>query len=90
MSAVNLDSIEKGVGMHNTDRMLIFEAGKADYRKMSDIKLCTELDTMARKRYGRHSVYQLTINERQEIAENLYRVMRLSESQIRRCLLMAK
>ena len=90
MPAVNLGSIEKGVGMHSTDRMLIFEAGKADYRKTTDIELCTELDTMARIRYGRHSVYQLTINERQEIAENLYREMRLSESQIRRCLLMPK
>ena len=76
--------------MHDTDRMLIFEAGKADYRKMSDIELCTELDKMARNRYGRHSVYQITINERQAIAEYLYRVLRLSEPQIRRCLLLPK
>lgn len=90
LPAVNISSIEKGVDMHDTDRMLIFEAGKADYRKMSDIELCTELDKMARNRYGRHSVYQITINERQEIAEYLYRVLRLSEPQIRRCLLLPK
>jgi len=70
--------------------MLIFESGKADYRNMSDIDLCTELDALARNRYGRQSVYQLTLKEKQSIAEYLYRVRHLSESQIRRCLVLPK
>ena len=76
--------------MHETDRMLVFESGKADYRKVSDIELCTELDQLARTRYGRQSVYQLSLKEKQGIAEHLYRVRHLSESQIRRCLVLPK
>lgn len=87
---VSLRSIEHGVGMHDIDRMSIFESGKADYRRISDIDLCTELDQLARNRYGRHSVYQLSSKDRQEIAEHLYRVRHISESRIRRCLVLPK
>lgn len=87
---INLLSIESGVNMHDESRMLIFESGKADYRSLSDIDLCTELDALARNRYGRQSVYQLTLKEKQSIAEYLYRVRHLSESQIRRCLVLPK
>ena len=87
---INLLSIEHGVNMHDESKMLIFESGKADYRSLSDIDLCTELDALARNRYGRQSVYQLTLKEKQAIAEHLYRVRHLSESQIRRCLVLPK
>ena len=87
---ISLCSIEHGVNMHETDRMLVFESGKADYRKVSDIELCTELDQLARTRYGRQSVYQLSLKEKQGIAEHLYRVRHLNESQIRRCLVLPK
>lgn len=87
---INLLSIERGVNMHDESKMLIFESGKADYRSLSDIDLCTELDALARNRYGRQSVYQLTLKEKQSIAEHLYRVRHLSESQIRRCLVLPK
>ena len=90
LASVNLDMIERGVGLHETARMLSFESGKADYRKISDIELCTELDTLARTRYKRHSVYELSLKEKMEIAEHLYKVCRLNESQIRRCLVLPK
>ena len=66
------------------------ESGKADYRRISDMELCTELDALARNRYGRHSVYQMTLKEKEDVAEYLYRVRHLNESQIRRCLVMPK
>ena len=87
---VNLYSIERGVNMHETDRMVIFENGKSDYRNVSDIELCTELDLIARNRYGKHSVYQMTLKEKLEVAEHLYRARHLNESQIRRCLVLPK
>lgn len=87
---VNLQIIEKGVGMHDAAKMIHFESGKADYRKMSDIDLCTELDATALTRYGKHSVYQLSLREKQEIAEDLYRTHRLDESKIRRCLVLPR
>ena len=82
--------IEQGVGLHSIEKMLVFENGKADYRKVSDIELCTELDSLARNRYGILSVYQLTPGEKTELAEYLFRTRRLSTSQIRRCLAILK
>lgn len=90
LPAINLSSIEKGTGMLDLDRVRGFEAGKADYRKISDIGLCTELDMLARNRYGKQSVYQLSPVEKKAIAEHLYRTRHLSESQIRRCLVLPK
>ena len=90
LAAVNLEIIEKGVGLHKTDRMHLFENGKADYRKTSDIELCTELDALARTRFGKHSVYELSLKEKEETAEYLYKVRHLNESQIRRCLVLPK
>ncbi|MBQ6689611.1 MAG: hypothetical protein IJN02_10325 [Bacteroidales bacterium] len=87
---VNLYSIESGVTVHDIARMTFFENGKADYRMISDIELCTELDQLARSRYDRQSVYQLSLKEKQDIAEHLHRARHLSESQIRRCLVLPK
>jgi hypothetical protein len=39
---VNIQLIERGVGMQDITRMIHFESGKADYRKISDIS-ATEL-----------------------------------------------
>ena len=86
MPPVNIASIENGVKDVDLNNMLIFEGGKGNDRKLTDIELCTQLDQLARTRYGRHSVYQLSRKEKQEIAEELYRKLRLSEAQIRRCL----
>lgn len=89
-ASINLEIIEKGVGVNGTSQMLAFENGKSDYRKISDIELCTELDALASTRFGRHSVYELSLKEKNEIAEYLYRTRHLSESQIRRCLILPK
>ena len=89
-ASINLEIIEKGVGVNGTTQMLAFENGKSDYRKISDIELCTELDALASTRFGRHSVYELSLKEKNEIAEYLYRTRHLSESQIRRCLILPK
>lgn len=90
LAPVTLLSIEKGINLHDQNQMFIYEAGKADYRKISEIELCTMLDNLARARYGRHSVYQLTRQEKAQIAEELYRTFHLNEAMIRRCLVFPK
>ena len=86
-SPINIMNIEKGVCQRfDLERMLRFEAGKADYRQMSDIELCTKVDTMIRERYGLVSVYQLPLQEKRKIAEELYKVWRINDERIRRCL----
>lgn len=90
LAPINLTSIESGIMLHSPNQMQIYEAGKADYRKVSDIESCTMVDDIARTRYGRHSVYQLTRQEKSQIAEELYRTLHLNESQIRRALVFPK
>ena len=85
---VSLTSIEKGVNLHSLDSMLIFENGKADYRKLSDIDLCTEIDRNILPNYGKISVYQLSSEEKERIANRLRNTLHLNAAQIRRCLAM--
>jgi hypothetical protein len=70
------------------DQMLIYETGRSDYRKISDIDLCMDIDKNILPKYKSHSIYQLSHNKKKQIAEQLYRAYRLPESQIRRCLAM--
>ena len=90
IAPITLTSIENGVNMHSLEKMYGFENGKAEYRKTSDIELCTELDALSRDKYNKCSVYQLSITEKEAIAEYLYRTRCISESQIRRCLVFHK
>lgn len=87
-SPVNLSAIENGVQTERIEQMLIYESGKANYRKPSDIEICTEIDRNILPRFGKASVYLLTRQEKQEIARHLYQNYRLNENQIRRCLAM--
>ena len=83
----NLDAVEKGVAIHSIDRMLGFENGRSDYCKISDMSLCTELNTMVQDRFGKASVYQLSVGEQKQIANELYHIRHIDEAQIRRCLI---
>lgn len=87
-SPINLSAIENGVRTERIEQMLVYESGKANYRKPSDIDICTEIDRNILPRFGKASVYLLTRQEKQEIARHLYKNYHLSENQIRRCLAM--
>ena len=83
---INIATIESGVITESTEKMLIYENGKTDYRRPSDIDICTEIDRNTLPKYGKTSVYMLTRQEKQQIAEHLYRNLHIGERQIRRCL----
>lgn len=85
---IGLETIEKGISLNSLDQMLINEAGRADYRKLTDINICTEIDRNILKKFNKKSIYQLELREKRLIAEQLYRNYRLTESQIKRCLAM--
>jgi hypothetical protein len=85
---INLVGIEKGVRTDSTEKMIVYESGKANYRKPSDIDICTDIDRNILPKYGKASIYMLTRQEKQNIAEYLYRTLHLPEDQIRRCLVM--
>ena len=85
---IKLEDIEAGIRDQTLEKMFINEKGRADYRKLSDIDLCTLIDRDILPKYGKVSVYHLTRHEKQEIGNFLYTRFRPTEVQIRRCLAM--
>ena len=83
---ITLTNIEKGVPGYTLSEMLQHEAGKGDYRKLSDIELCTELNILVKQRFHKESVYALSESERNALANDLYYKRHISPSQIKRCL----
>lgn len=87
---VKLEAIEYGVNSHSLERMLINENGRCDYRKMSDIDVCTVVDHQILPSIGKSSVYQLTSKEKEGIAEILFTTYHIGSDMIRRCLVMKR
>ena len=85
---IRLETIEDGIKNQPLEKMLIYECGRSDYKKISDIDLCTEIDRDIVPRYGKPSVYHLSRSEKQEIGNLIYRKYHIPEAQIRRCLAM--
>ena len=85
---INIQSIERGVNTDPLEKLLLFENGKADYRKLSDIDLCTEIDRNILPKYEKASVYHLSSEEKKHIANHLYNSLHINTAQIRRCLAM--
>ena len=83
---INIQSIEKGVNTDPIEKLLLFENGKSDYRKLSDIDLCTEIDRNILLKYGKKSIYQLSSEEKTHIANHIHSTLHLNATQIRRCL----
>ena len=85
---INIQSIENGVTTDPIEKLLLFENGKADYRKLTDIDICTEIDRNILPKYGKASVYHLSSEEKKQIANHLYNTLHLNIAQSRRCLVM--
>ena len=51
--------------------MLVNENGKSNYRRPSDMDVCAEIDNNILPMYSKDSVYQLSRQEKQQIAEYL-------------------
>lgn len=86
IAPVRIETIEHGVKDQSVEKMLIYESGRADYRKISDIDLCTEIDRKIVPKYGKVSVFHLSDSEKRQIGDYLYKYYHVGEVQIRRCL----
>ena len=83
---IRLEDIESGIKLQSLDIMLKNESGRLNYKNISDIELCTEVDKKILSRYDKSSVYLLTMREQQEIAEYLANTLHVGAAQIKRCL----
>lgn len=85
---VTLDLIEHSVQMNTLDDMLIYESGRLDYRKRSDIDLCREIDHIVKTEMQRESIYTISFNEKMTLAKRLRSQYYIGEAQLCRCLAM--
>lgn len=88
VESINLSHIEQSVSLHTLDQMLMFENGRADYKRVSDVDLCGIIDFQISLRYGKSSVYSLTPSEKIDFANWLYSKYKCSKEQLKRCLVM--
>lgn len=88
--AVTLENIEQALMEENTERMRSNEKGWTNISALTDIELCTIIDTQYVPRHGQASVYGLSYVQKQRIGNELWRKYqrRTTENQIRRCLVM--
>ena len=87
---VTLQMIERSYSMEDVDSMLGFE-GNSKYtnRQMSDMEVCTLIDTQLLGRYHVDSVYSLSQRQKVAIANELrYDLQITNEAQLARCLVM--
>ena len=83
---ITLESVENGISYQDVRTMLINEHGRSNYRIITDIQLCHQIDNVMLPEYGKHSIYCLSGSEKKQIAQSLLREYRAPVSQICRCL----
>lgn len=86
LPAITIQSIEEGVRLHDINTMLRNEHGRANYTAMTDLMLCHEIDNAILPEFGVSSVYQLTIEQRENIVGYLRRRYSVPVLQAKRCL----
>ena len=84
---VTLELIESKEQLTSIKDMLVFESGRSDYRRISDIELCLEIDKITREHFKKPSIYALTLEEKMKIARHLREKYHTSSVQLSRCLL---
>lgn len=85
---VTLDIIESYVPLNSLSEMLIYEGGRSDYRKISDINLCRRIDQIVKTELQSSSIYTISYDEKMMLAKQLRSLYHIGEAQLCRCLAM--
>lgn len=83
---IRVEDIERGVRTHGIKTLLANEHGKVNYKAMTDIELCFEIDRNIVQSAGASSLYLMTDSQLKEVARILSRRYHLPKDQIIRCL----
>jgi hypothetical protein len=83
---ITLSDIENENTCQDIRTLLVNEHGRSNYNAVTDIQLCEEIDTDIVPRLGKRSVYELTQQEKKQIAHFLMRKYHVPAVQVRRCL----
>ena len=87
-SPITMELIEQGVSLTSSPQMQIYEKGRSDYNRISDIQLCEEIDRIVVNQYKALSVYCLPYSQKQELYHIVRELYHVGDVQARRCLAM--
>lgn len=85
-ASVTLEVIESNVRMTTLKDMLVLESGRADYRRISDVDLCREIDRIVKEDLHAASIYSLSCEEKKNLARLLKGKYYSGGAQLCRCL----
>ena len=85
---ITLDQIERGVLLTPNDYMLRNERGRSDYKRITDVELCEEIDRIVISHFKVPSIYCLSYSNKQELFCKMKELHHASDEQLRRCLAM--
>ncbi len=83
---IMLSDIENENTCHDIKSLLINEYGRTNYNAVTDMQLCDVIDTELVVSLGKKSVYELSDQEKKQIALFLIRKYHATAVQVRRCL----
>ena len=83
---ITLEAIESQTHMSNSKQMLINEGGRLDYKRITDIELCSEIDKIVQHEFDKPSVYSLSAIEKRDIGDLMRKLYYPSNEQLSRCL----
>ena len=83
---ITLEAIESQTHMSNSKQMLINEGGRLDYKRITDIELCSEIDKIVQHEFDKPSVYSLSPIEKRDIGDLMRKLYYPSNEQLSRCL----
>lgn len=85
---VTLEIIELQTKSQTLPEMLRHEHGRSDYNAVTDMELCEKIDRELITAFGKNSVYELSVHEKQQLLNHLRVGNRTPEKQLKRCLAM--
>lgn len=87
IAPVTLELMECRTRTHSLSEMLVYESGRADYKRKSDIEICNIIDNdIIVSEFHKESIYQLSREEKIRAANILRERFHLGKAQICRCL----
>ena len=77
--------IEQNTFLTVNSKLLTYEKGRADYKRLSDIELCEEIDSIVISHFKQPSIYMLSYSQRHELYHMIRELYQVSEQQAIRC-----
>ena len=87
---IRICDIEDGVKCATLQQLLANEHGRHDPNAIHDIELCRIIDTLLDDRYEGRTIYQLSVNQAQQVAIFLKSRYRVGTEQMQRCLALSR